>query len=133
MKKSALMVVAFAAVLAGCESQSHLQVDVPRETTSLTMLQSLTSAGTAVVLPLVPSDPFPGANKVTLLAGTRGADFLKTTMVLPVGPGGATASVPVMRAFVATPLAPDAAGNTEVLVSVDGRQARIYPATVTTF
>lgn len=147
MKSRTLLLFASLFLLAGCESQSRLLVDNPVETATdtnrLQVLQSLTSAGTAVVIALPtnaqtwaglpqPPQPLYDADRVAIAASGASREFTRTTMVLPVFPGNATASVPVLSTFVSAPISTDRSGNANVLLVLDGRQATVYRSTVTT-
>lgn len=146
MKSRTLLLLASLFLLAGCESQSRLLVDSPVETATdtnrLQLFQSVTSAGTAVVIPLPtnaqtwaglpqPPQPLYSADRVAIAASGASREFARTTMVLPVSPV-ATANVPVLSTFVSAPISTDRAGNANVLLVLDGRQATVYRSTVTT-
>ncbi|HBN08363.1 MAG TPA: hypothetical protein DD435_06870 [Cyanobacteria bacterium UBA8530] len=131
--------------LVACESQSRLQVNTPveslTENTRMNVLQVASSSGTAVVIP-IPADnqvaapfvnkapaPLYSANRISLVASGRSMDFYRTTAVLPISPV-ATASIPVLSTFVAAPLPTDNAGNANLLLSLDGKQAVTYRANI---
>lgn len=140
MNRRALLVAGMVALMAGCESQSHLQVDVPRAASTLNLTQTVTSVGAVVVLPLptdaqaamgftkAPAD-FYTANKVTILSGTRGVDFVRSSMNVPVG--NATLSVPILSTVVTSVFSPDPSGNADVMISLNGNPPQVYTAKIT--
>jgi hypothetical protein len=131
--------------LVACESQSRLQVNTPveqaTENARMNVFQVVSSAGTAVIIP-IPADsqvaapfvnkapaPLYAANRISLVASGRPMEFYRTTAVLPVSPV-ATASIPVLSTFVAAPLSTDNAGNANLLLSLEGKQAVTYRANI---
>jgi hypothetical protein len=71
-----------------------------------------------------PPQAFYDANKVTLLSGTRGVDLLRTTVSIASQP------VQVLSTVVTSPISPNSMGEADVMISLNGEQAKLYTATI---